>query len=122
MGDPLGISVKLWNNKETAFDGVLSLGQTRTLYVHADYLLHNYELLRDLSKELNSGDLVFYYGGGAYISFWTTNSMGLGARLPVGVEYLVNPFDLYIEVAPALAITPAMGLTFYGGLGVRFDF
>jgi len=121
LGDPLGVSVKLWNNKETAFDGVLSFGQTRTFYVHADYLFHNYELLKDMAKDFKGSDLIFYYGGGAYLAFWS-NSIGIGARLPVGVEYLSNPFDIYFELAPAFAITPSMGLTLYGGLGVRFDF
>lgn len=122
LGDPLGIAVKLWNGKETAFDGVISLGQSRTFYVHADYLFHNYEILKSMAKDVKGGELVFYYGGGAYLSFWNTNVIGLGARLPIGVEYLSNPFDIYFELAPAFAITPAMGLGLYGGLGVRFDF
>ena len=122
VGDPLGITVKLWNSKETAFDGVLSIGNPRTFYLHADYLSHNYELLKDLAKDLKGGELIFYYGAGAYIATWSTSPFGLGARLPVGAEYISHPFDIYLELAPAFAITPAMGLGLYWGLGVRFDF
>ena len=135
LGDPMGVTVKLWNGKETGFDAVLSIGNLRSFYVHADYILHNYEMLKDLAKDPKSaksskyakdtkeaGELIFYYGGGAYLSFWNSGSIGIGARLPVGVEYLANPFDIYFELAPAFSITPSMGLGLYGGLGVRFNF
>ena len=130
LGDPLGISAKLWLNKETAFDGTLSFGSTRSFYIHSDYLFHNYDLLKSEKKafskktagDIKEMDLVFYYGGGAYLAFWNTGSIGLGARLPVGVEYLADPFDIFLELVPALSLTPSMGLGVYGGLGVRFNF
>lgn len=131
LGDPLGISGKMWISKEMAFDGVISVSAVRPFYVHADYLLHNYELLKAQEKEsrLKSAvkdpkatDFIFYYGAGAYASYWSSGAIGIGARLPVGIEYLVNPFDIFVELAPTFSLTPSMGLSIYGGIGVRFNF
>jgi len=122
LGDPLGISAKLWLNKETAFVGVLSVSTDRAFYLHADYLTHNYVFLKELAKDLKESELVLYYGGGAYLAFWSNGPFGLGARLPVGVEYLANPFDIFVELAPVFSLTPSMGLGLQGGIGVRFNF
>ena len=131
IGEPFGISGKMWLSKEMAFDAALAVSTSRPFYAHADYLLHNYELIKSLmkdakiktgAKEKEENTPFFYYGAGAYVSYGSNGSIGLGARLPVGLEYMANPFDIFLELVPVFSLTPSMGLALSGGLGVRFNF
>lgn len=119
VGEPTGLSVKSWTGGGNAFDIGLawSLGRYDAVNIHADYLWHNY----DVFSEVDSGTLPLYYGIGGRVVF-AENDAVIGARLPVGINYLFDdaPIGLFLEVAPIFNIAPSTDFDVDGGVGVRF--
>jgi len=125
LGEPTGLSAKLWMGKNTAIDGALAwsfgsfgaFGYQGALYAHADYLFHNFDLIK-----VQKGQLPIYFGVGA--SVMIANIVGVGVRVPVGLEYLFAnaPVDIFLEVVPMLAVAPSTSFGVNAGLGVRYFF
>lgn len=120
LGEPTGISAKMWFDRNTAVDGAVSWSlndNDEDLYLHADYLWHNYGLIND-----PSGLLPLYYGIGGRVVL--ANDTRFGARVPVGISWLLNgaPLDLFIEAAVILDIIPETEFEMNGGIGIRFIF
>lgn len=118
VGEPTGLSIKSWTGGNNAFDiGVAwSLGRYDALYAHANYLWHNYEVF-----DPNSGSLPLYYGLGGRVVFGENDAI-IGARAPVGINYLFEdaPIGLFLEVAPTFNVVPSTDFDIDGALGVRF--
>jgi hypothetical protein len=117
FGEPTGVSIKLWRSERSAFDigAAWSLaGRTEALHLHADYLLHSW-----FEDEEN---LAFYYGIGGRVIF--ADDPTAGVRIPVGLNYVFQkiPFDIFIEAAPILDITPDVELAGNGAVGIRYYF
>lgn len=121
VGEPTGLSLKSWTGGGNAFDigFAWSVGRYDAINIHADYLWHNY----DIFNEVESGSLPLYYGIGGRVIL-AENDAVIGARIPVGVNYLFEdaPIDLFVEVAPVINLIPATDLDVDGALGVRFYF
>jgi hypothetical protein len=120
LGEPTGISAKMWFDRNSAIDGAVSWSlkdNDEDLYLHADFLWHNYDLIKDAS-----GLLPVYYGIGGRVVL--ANDTWLGARAPVGISWLPGgaPLDLFIEIAAVLDIIPDMEFDINGGIGIRFIF
>jgi len=117
LGDPTGLNAKLWTGKSTAIDGAVawSSGGNSALYLHADYLLHNFNLFK-----VEEGNLLLYYGIGA--RFKLTNDTRVGVRIPVGINYIFAsaPFDIFLEVVPLLELAPNTAFGVNAGFGVRY--
>lgn len=129
VGEPTGISFKAWTSENTAFDAGLawSVGRYDAVNIHADYLWHNFGVFGD---EIESGQLPVYYGIGGRIVFADDypdqgdENVVLGARVPVGVNYLLekNPIGFFLEVAPIVNIIPETDFDVDAALGVRYYF
>ena len=120
LGEPTGISAKMWFDRNTAVDGAVSWSlkdNDEDLYLHADYLWHDYGLIND-----PSGLLPLYYGIGGRVVL--ANDTRFGARVPVGISWMLNgtPLDLFIEAAVILDIIPETEFEMNGGIGIRFIF
>lgn len=126
IGEPTGLSLKYWLDKEHAIDGAAawSSSENDSFQLHADYLIHNYELL-------NADDLPVYYGLGARLKFKDHDGRGrnrndaiFGIRIPLGVTYLFDdaPLDLFFELVPVLDIAPDVKLDINAAIGLRFYF
>lgn len=119
VGEPTGLSLKSWTGGNNAFDVGLawSLGRYDAVNIHADYLWHNY----DLFNEVESGALPFYYGIGGRVILADDDAV-IGARIPVGLNYLFDdsPIGLFLEIAPIINLAPETDFDVDGGLGVRF--
>lgn len=117
IGEPTGVSFKMWRNNKTAFDAGLawSFSDDGSLHIHGDYLLHNW-------LEVEEGSLAFYYGIGARIR--VTSNSKFGARIPVGLQYLMEEsrIGFFFEIAPILNLLPDTDLDVNGGIGVRYFF
>lgn len=118
VGEPTGLSFKYWMGSKTAVDAGLtwSLSGNDAIGVHADYVWHKW-------LNVEKGQLALYYGVGA--ALWVAESnTGLGARIPVGLNYLFQdaPLDLFIEVVPGLGVLPDTDFDVDGGIGVRYYF
>ncbi|TYP93972.1 hypothetical protein LX73_1689 [Fodinibius salinus] len=118
-GEPTGLSLKSWTGGNNAFDLGLawSLGRYDAINIHGDYLWHNYNIFSDV----NSGSLPVYFGIGGRVILADNDAL-IGARIPVGINYLFedSPIGLFLEVAPVFNIAPATDFDVDGGIGVRF--
>lgn len=114
LGEPTGISFKTWQSDRTAIDAALawSFGDNGSVHLHADYLRHNW-------LDVDSGSLAFYYGLGGRVKF--ADDSRVGARIPVGLQYLFpdTRLSMFFEVAPTLDLIPETSFGVNGGIGVR---
>lgn len=123
LGEPTGLSGKLWTSDKTAFDAGLawSLDKNAGLHVHVDYLWH-----RTARLNHNRGSLPWYYGIGGRMK--TNDNAGaddfLGVRFPIGLEFFPKdtPLDLFIEIVPVLDVAPDTELDFNAAVGARIVF
>jgi len=117
IGEPTGLSFKMWRNNKTAFDAGLawSFSDDGSLHIHGDYLLHEW-------LEVEEGSLAFYYGIGARIR--VTSNSKFGARIPAGLQYLMegSRIGFFFEIAPILNLLPDTDLDVNGGIGARYFF
>jgi len=140
LGDLNGISVKYLQNHRNSFDGGFSYRSGEYATLHGDYLWNVAELfgLSSVKEKKGSGLLAPYFGFGAIMFFDTSkgtttdsntlfqrlNSQGiaLGARVPIGVEYMpaIVPCGIFGEIAPGTVLIPGMIGFIQGEAGVRF--
>lgn len=118
IGEPTGLSFKYWNNNKQAIDvGVAwSFEGNDVISLHSDYLWHKW-------LDVESGRLALYYGIGARALLNGSDSV-IGARIPVGLNYLLQdaPFGFFLEIAPIVDIIPSTDGNASGGIGARFYF
>lgn len=119
LGEPTGLSGKLWMSEHTAVDAAIawSFGDKDALHLHADYLVHNMRLI-----QVDVGTLALYFGVGARLKFDDDDS--LGVRIPIGLTYLFQdaPVDIFIEVVPLLDLVPDTEFNPNAAIGVRYFF
>ncbi len=115
LGEPTGISLKCWQSGSTAFDGAAawSFGRNESVHLHATYLMHQ-------PLEVDRGSLALYYGLGARTVL--ADDPKLGARIPVGLQYIIanSRLTFFFEVAPIFDVMPSTSFGVNGGLGIRY--
>lgn len=120
LGEPTGLSAKLWTTGSTAFDlGVAwSFGDGGNFHIHADYLFHNFDFF-----DVDTGSLPIYVGIGGRVRLEEDDSR-VGLRVALGLEYIMenNPFSFFFEVAPIVDFLPETEADVNGGIGVRYIF
>jgi hypothetical protein len=120
IGEPTGISAKYWTGSSTAFDAAAawSFVDEGALHLHADYLFHSFDLIN-----VEKGRLPLYYGLGGKIKL-AAKDAEIGARIPVGLSYLVQgaPLDIFFEVVPIMELAPATEFGMNGAIGIRYYF
>ena len=114
VGLPTGITAKYWLGSSNTIDAAFGMASGDDVYFHVDYLWHDYHAL-PLPEE---GKLPLYYGVGPVVK----SSNHIGIRGVIGIEYLFAdyPFDLFIELAPVLTMSPEGDFGFTGLLGGRY--
>lgn len=121
VGEPTGPTAKFWLTDTLAIDGTLgwSLRDDDNVYLNADILWHNYDLI-----PVSRGKTAVYYGVGPSIEFRHDEDNRFGVRAPVGVSYTFDdkPLDVFLEVAPILDVAPELRGDFNVGIGVRYWF
>lgn len=115
VGDPYGLTAKIWSGEKIGYAFALGSG-LGGLYLHGDYTIHN--------KNLISG-IPVYYGLGFHIILGGDNehNFRLGVRVPLGVDYFFasEKFDVFLEIVPVVKIIP-FGFGIGSGLGIRYNF
>lgn len=131
LGEPTGISVKKWISKDRAIDAAAawSFSENESFQFHADYLIHNFDLLQTGNV---GGKLPVYFGIGGRIKLENNdngrgrnnNDALLGVRVPFGISYLFAkaPVDIFAEIVPVLDIVPGTDFDINGAIGARFYF
>lgn len=121
VGEPTGLTLKSWTGGGNAIDvgAAWSFGRYDAITLQADYLWHNYNVF----SEVDEGSLPLYYGIGGRLVLGENDSY-IGARIPVGLNYLFEdaPVGLFIEAAPILNVAPSTDFDIDGTLGARFYF
>ncbi|MBN2754645.1 MAG: hypothetical protein JXR81_07240 [Candidatus Goldbacteria bacterium] len=119
LGNPTGISVKNFLDKNSAVDFMVNWDfYSAGLGVHAQYLIHKYDVFK-----IKEGRLPFYFGIGGFAGLWN-GGMWAGAQVPVGLayEFAGDPIDIFLEVRPGILLFPGMHPNVSGGLGIRYWF
>lgn len=123
VGDPTGISVKLWTGPSNAVQFALAwksrdqfLG-TRVSF-SGDYLWHSFHLIK--SEQW----FPVYYGVGGVLASGGGVESALGIRGVVGLAWFPRrtPLDVFLQVAPILTLTPSTDIELEAGVGIRYFF
>jgi hypothetical protein len=121
LGEPTGITGKVWTGGRHAFDfGVAwSFDDTDAFHVYGDYLWHDFDLI-DVSK----GTMTLHFGPGARVAIRDRGDDRVGIRFVVGLDYRFEtaPVDIFVDVVPVLDLAPDTDLEGMGGVGVRYYF
>lgn len=119
LGEPTGISFKLWAEKNSALDGAVSWSFTKesSFHLHADFFLHNFNIFK-----VEKGKLPIYYGIGGRVKL--VKDTRVGVRIPIGIEYIFQnvPIDVFLEIVPLLDLIPGTEFGINGGIGIRYFF
>ena len=132
IGEPTGISAKLWTSNENAFDFGLgwSFGGDRVgkydgnynggsrVHFHMDYLWHAFEAIHSTER------FPLYYGFGGRINSGAGYNSSAAIRGVLGIAWLPRetPIDVFLEVVPSLQFASSAGFGFDAGLGARYFF
>ena len=119
LGEPTGISGKLWTGHHTAIDGAIawSFEKKSSMHLHGDLLFHNFNRAR-----VDEGKLLLYYGIGGRVKFEDKSKVGV--RVPLGINYLFAkaPLDFFLEIVPILDLAPSTDFSLNGAIGIRYFF
>jgi hypothetical protein len=119
LGEPTGLSAKMWLSERNAVDAGVSWAFGREGYfsIHADYLWHFANILPGRER------LVPYVGIGGRLGVPRDTGV-LGIRIPVGIAFWPRgaPVDVFFEVAPVLDLVPATEVSGNVGIGARYFF
>ena len=136
FGNPTAITGKIFIGREQAIDGGLSFAERDYFLVYGDYLVHYPGSLGHNNEFVSK--LIPYVGAGAILVFAnrrddrydgkyfrrSEDSFALGARIPLGVEWMAAtlPIGVFLELAPGITIVPSTQGFIQAGLGVRYYF
>lgn len=119
LGEPTGISAKIWNSNRNAWDfgAAWSFGRNDAIHLHGDYLLHSW------IDDVEEGDLAFYYGIGGRLALSDPDARA-GIRVPLGLNYIIpnSQLDIFVEAVPILNLAPETDFDGNGALGIRYYF
>ena len=131
LGEPTGLSAKLWTSKVNAFDFGLGvgLGGDRISYngnydnggrvhFHMDYLWHSFNAISSTER------FPLYYGIGGRFNSGGNYDASFGIRGVFGIAWFprATPIDVFLELVPVFQLTPSTGFGIDAGLGIRYFF
>jgi hypothetical protein len=132
LGEPTGLSAKLWVSSATAFDFGLgwSFGGDRVgnydggyngesrVHFHMDYLWHWFNAISSSER------FPLYTGVGGRINTGAGYENSIAARGVIGIAWLPRetPIDIFLELVPSLQVVPSTGFGIDAGLGARYFF
>ena len=121
LGEPSGLSGKLWSGGNNAFDFGLAWSTSKNSGVafHADYVWHKMDMIT-----VDKGALPFYYGIGVRYRNRDNSDDNIGVRVPFGLDYLFaqSAFDVFFEVVPILDLAPDTDFDINVAIGGRYFF
>ena len=122
LGEPTGLSGKLFFNNRNAVDAGLSFSFLEERFrVHSDYLIH--------TSGPDNWSPYFGVGGELYIKNEDDKKDEktddrIGVRVPVGIAYQSarHSVDVFFEIVPGMSILPETRLIIGGAIGARYYF
>jgi hypothetical protein len=132
IGEPTGVSAKLWTSPANAFDFGLgwSIGSDRIsgyrgyynggtrVHFHMDYLWHAFDAIHSSER------FPLYYGVGGRLNSGAGYDGSIAVRGVFGIAWLPRgtPMDVFIEIVPSLQLTSSTGFAIDAGIGARYFF
>lgn len=132
LGEPTGISAKLWTSHDNAFDFGLgwSIGGDRIgrydgnynggsrVHFHMDYLWHAWDAIHSEER------FPLYYGIGGRVNTGAGYNSSVAVRGVLGIAWIPRetPIDVFLELVPSLQLTSSTGFGIDAGLGARYFF
>lgn len=132
IGEPTGLSAKLWTSRVNAFDFGLgwSFGgrwivnpkgrddNGRRVHFHMDYLWHSFTAIHTNQR------FPLYYGIGGRLNAGAGYDASMALRGVIGILWLPlnTPIDVFLEVVPSLEFVPSSAFGLDAGIGARFYF
>ncbi len=119
IGDPSGVSVKLYNGRALSYD-ILGAWDTD------DFIYLNVHGVRE--KRLGDARNVnYFYGPGAFVgvqerSGGKDDDVVLGVSGMFGLNVIVDRLEFFGQVTPRLAVAPSTDGDVGGGIGLRYYF
>ncbi len=133
LGEPTGLGVKYWMDRETALVGVIGGSFFGSPHIGADYLWHfdafNSSIVKMyagpglvLGFGSRSSGVVFYKNRGRGFYYRDSDSFGMAVRMMFGLNIIPRraPLEFFLEVGPLVGVVPDFGAAFTGALGARF--
>jgi hypothetical protein len=132
LGDPTGLTAKLWTNKENAFAFSLGRSYFGSPRIQVDYLWHFDAFQSSVVKMYAGPGLGLGFGRESH-GFWYKGSkgrwyyrdsddFGLAMRAVVGINIIPKrtPLEIFVEFGPNVGILPSFGTGIDAGAGIRF--
>ncbi len=124
IGEPAGLSAKLWLDRNSALEGIAAWAFTQGAFaLSVDYLLTFPDLLK---IQTASFPLFVGIGGISRLSSGAGGAaqMTLGLRVPLGVLFVFAkvPIEISLDIVPGLNLFPDTVFLAMGGLAVRYCF
>jgi hypothetical protein len=132
VGEPTGLSAKLWTSQTNAFDFGLgwSVGGDRIgrnighydggsrVHFHMDYLWHSFGVIRSAER------VQLYYGLGGRFNNGGDYESSLALRAAFGAAWVPSeiPIDVFLELVPSFQFAPSTGFGLDAGIGARYYF
>lgn len=123
LGEPTGLSAKVWLPDPTALDFALGWSLTADwFYLHTTYLYHFYNVIPEphLSLYLGLGGRLKFLGRPPHDT--DKSRLRLGPRLSGGMEFIYRPIGIFFELGPVIDLLPETNIDMTGGFGIRLFF
>lgn len=126
IGEPTGLSAKVWTTSRIALDAALGYSWVRygqAIHIHGDILWHSGSVIQS-----GDGYLPLYLGVGVRVKMADDDNeypdMRVGIRVPFGLEYVFAraPVGLFLELVPVIDLTPETDFGPNGAIGFRYYF
>jgi hypothetical protein len=132
LGAPTGLVGKYWMAPDRAVDMGLAFFFGDLFLLYADYLVHfprafasSDPFVSHLSPYIGIGGMMLFWGSHTNRHYYdSTNSVGLGVRVPLGIEWKPGdpPLGVFVELVPGVGIIPGTFGFVQGGIGIRYYF
>jgi len=125
MGEPTGLTAKVWTSSHVAFDAAVGYSFWRNgqaIQVHGDMLWHTRSLIQSAD-----GFLPLYIGIGVRAKMADEPDypdLRVGIRIPFGLEYVFTrvPVGLFLELVPIIDLSPESDWGGNSAIGFRYYF
>lgn len=130
LGDPLGLTAKLWLNRENALVADIGASYFGSPRIQVDYLWHMDVFKSQIVKLYAGPGLGLGVGKGSGIWYrddrkhwyYRDSNAGIAVRCMVGLNIIPRntPLEIFAELGPNIGIAPGFGAAVDVGVGIRF--
>lgn len=120
IGDPSGVTVKLYQRPGFAYDFLAAWDLDRFFFLNAHAL---YE------QPIPDSPLRYYLGPGVILGFQedngpngNDNDVVIGVSGQFGLNFFVEQFEVFLQLTPRLSVIPSTDGEIGGGVGLRYYF